>query len=401
MKRLLLIAVVACTHTLANAGGPVYSRFGIGDLLWFGSSRAMAMGGLGFALQGEGFVNIINPAGLSGIRYTRFDGSFSYNSYSSTAGGLSGTYWRSGLQNIAVAIPIDTSLGIVMSLESAPYSSVGYNTERTVTQSGVVTTQSLIGSGGLSTLSLGGSVNILRAVSVGAKASYLYGRTQQFVVIDFENSRFTDDQQDRSTYHNAVLLSLGALVNVGRTAFLPGDLSIGLSLDLPASPSTQTIRAYQVLDTAVVSDGSADIPLRIGVGASLVMQDRYTAIADLVYQDWSSVPADAPGSLQRALRLSAGFEIMPDRTELNFLNKIGYRVGFGYEQTYVSVSGTAIDNIFGTVGTSLPVGPGRLNLSLQAGIRGTTSGGLQKDTYVSLNLGITSNEVWFMEFLED
>jgi len=401
MKRILLIATVLLGHSLSPAGGPVYSRYGIGDLIWFGSSRAMAMGGMGYALRGERFVNIINPAGLSGISYTRFDGSFSYTSYSSSANGLSGNYWRSGLQNLALAIPIDTSHGIVMSIESAPYSTVGYNAERTVTQSGVLSTQSLIGTGGLSTISLGGSVNILKGISVGAKASYLYGRTQQFIVVNFDDSRFTDDQQDRSTYYNAVLLSLGSIIRVGRTPLLPGNLDLGFSISFPASPSTQTLNAFRTLDTVVVTTGSADIPLRIGVGASLVMNNRYTAIADFSYQDWSSVPSVAPATLSNAIRFSAGFEFMPDRSVLAYFSRIGYRIGLGYEQSYVSVSGTQINDMFGSLGASLPIGPGRLNVSLKAGIRGTTTGGLQKDTYVSLNLGMTSSEIWFMELRED
>ncbi len=401
MRRLLLIFLVFASTALAMAGGPVYSRYGIGTLLWFGNSRAMAMGGLGYGLLGEGSINLVNPAGLSGITLTRFDGSFYYNSYSSTSNGLSGNYWQSGLQNIALAIPIDTSLGLVMSLESAPYSTVGYHSLRVADQSGIITTQTFTGSGGLSTVSLGGSVNILKNLSVGAKASYLFGRTQQFVSIDFEDSQFTDDQQDRSTYYNAFLVTAGAAIRLKGISFLPGDLNLGLSISLPTAPTSERVRAYMVLDTAVITKGTYDIPLRVGAGASLMMHERYTAIADIAYQDWSSVATDAPASLKSALRVSAGFEIMPARHEIGYFDRIGYRIGAGFEQTYVSVSGTRINDMFGTIGTSLPIGPGRLNVSLQAGIRGTDAAGLQKDTYISLNLGVTSSEVWFMEFTED
>jgi hypothetical protein len=134
----------------------------------------------------------------------------------------------------------------------------------------------------------------------------------------------------------------------------------------------------------------------------LQMGQRYTAIADFSYQDWSSVKTEAPASLKSALRFSAGFEIMPERSELSYLSRIGYRLGAGYEQTYVSVLGTNINDIFGTAGFSLPIGPsGRINLSCKGGVRGSTAGTLQQDTYITINVGMTSSEIWFMEFNED
>ena len=406
MKRLTTGTLIFLfLHAAAIAGGPVYTRYAIGDLIWFGGGRAIGMGGLGYAIGGDGFVNIINPAGLSGIRFTRFDGSFSFTSYSSVSSGVTAPYWKAGVQNMAIGIPIDTSLGIVMSIETAPYSSVAYGVTRTLSQSGVVSTQSLFGNGGLSTISLGGSVQLFSNMSVGIKGSYLYGRTQQYTKIDFENSSFTDDEQDRSTHYAGYLVTVGSIYSLGRSLLglsLPGDISLGFALTMPTDPSTETTRSYRALDTAIVTDGSSSIPLRVGGGMRLALDGGYSAVADVAYQDWSSVATEAPASLRSALRVSAGFEVAPRSGQQSYFKRMGYRFGAGYEQTYLRMNGTGIDNMFGMVGVTFPIGPsGLLNTTFTAGIRGTETGGLQKDTYLNLTVGISAGEIWFMEFTED
>lgn len=403
IRRLVLLVVFATS--ILSADGPTYSRFGVGSLHWFGSSRTAALGGLGFGLRGEGFVNGANPAGLAGILYTRFDAAYALTTLSSKVSGTSAPYSMSGLQNLSVAIPVDTAHGVVIAFESSPYSSISYTTRRRDEQLGVSSLQTFYGRGGLSTLSFGASVTVGKGIHAGLRASYLFGRLQQFSSIDFDNSAFVDDEIDRSTYYNGFLLTAGSVVDLGSRPFgfdLPGNLSLGFVVTLPSSPTTDRYNAYLAIDTLLTSSGTGDIPMRIGAGMHLALGDRSSLIADVAMQDWSSVGTDAPGSLRSALRLSAGYEILPRAGEQSFFGQLGYRVGAGYEQSYVQVSGTGIDEIFGTVGLSIPIGPsGRLNTSIKAGVRGTTAAGLQQDTFVQLSLGITGNEIWFMTFTED
>ena len=58
--------------------------------------------------------------------------------------------------------------------------------------------------------------------------------------------------------------------------------------------------------------------------------------------------------------------------------------------------------MFVTGGVAVPIGPNaRLNIALQYGVRGTTSNGLQRDSYLRLNVGLTGSELWFVNFEED
>ena len=407
-RRVLPISLLLVVGTLSSfAGGPVYSRYGFGDIVWFGSGRAAGLGGLGYGLRGEGFLNLANPAGLSGLRQTRFDGSFFYTSTTSEAGGASSPYSQAGLQSLSFGIPIDTARGITLLLSTNPYSQIGYAVTRRDEQRGVVSNQEFYGRGGLSELSLGLSYAPDRSFFAGFKASYLYGRVRQYTRIDFENASFTDDVIERSSFHSGFLLTLGVLWEPSSTTFgirLPRDFSIGVALSLPTSTTVEQDAVFGVLDTVLTNHGTASVPLRFGLGTAFRFADRYVVAADVAMQDWSGstyLGASVP-DLRNSIRMSAGIEALPRLNDLSVFQRIAYRLGAGYHQTSVSVNGTGIDEMFVTGGVAVPIGPNaRLNIALQYGVRGTTSNGLQRDSYLRLNVGLTGSELWFVNFEED
>ncbi len=400
----LLLATALLLPSVVNAGGPVYSRYGIGDILFFGSSRTWSMGGPGFAMRGEGFINTANPAGLSGLLRTRFDASFGYTATWSEQGGGNSTYGLGGLQNIAAAFPIDVSRGIVASFAVTPHSSVGYTVRRTDDQSGVISTQSLFGRGGLSSISLGVSGSLFSSTHLGLKADYLYGRIRQFTTIDFLNSSFVDDQIDRSGFYQGFQVTAGAIFDVASIVpELP--VSIALTATLPGTASVEQDDSFSALDTVLQANGNADLPFRLGLGLYARLGDRDNAIADFVYEGWSGAKifGAAQPELRNSLRISAGAEFLPrSGGDVPYFQRIGYRVGAGYAQTYVQLNGVGINDVFATAGFSFPVGPdARLNTGFQFGVRGTTDSGLQKDTYLKISVGFSASELWFFEIEED
>ena len=95
---------------IANAGGSSYSRYGFGDILRYGDSRIYAMGGTGIALVDDGSINLLNPAGMSRISFTRFSAGFEYNGFSSKDSSGSSFYSTGGFQGLAFAFPISRCL---------------------------------------------------------------------------------------------------------------------------------------------------------------------------------------------------------------------------------------------------------------------------------------------------
>ncbi|MGB2869740.1 MAG: hypothetical protein WBD36_14885 [Bacteroidota bacterium] len=406
-KRFLLaLAALVATTLSAVAGGSTYSRYGFGDLILFGGSRTFALGGAGISLVTDGFINRLNPAALAKISLTRFSGGFEYSRFSSQSGEGDSKYARGGFQGIAFAIPISKPDGIVMSMESMPYSLVSYAVRQTAVQSSVSSDQTYYGSGGLSALALGVSASVKTGFHVGAKLNYLYGTTRQLATVKFTDASLTDYNIDRSSYYRGFNLTLGSILeDVGTVVgFAPlKNFTAGIVLTTPTSLSVTENRSYSSIETTLTRSGHADVPLTLGIGTSYLVGTRYQVVGDLVMQQWGSALFYGihPTELRSSLRVALGLEVMPERSN-SYFQSIVYRAGFSYHSTYYELNGQPVDEILVTGGLGLPLGlDSRLNIGLQAGVRGTMTGGLQKDTIIRLSLAISASEAWFLKFEEE
>lgn len=383
----------------AVAGGSIYSRFGIGDLLYYGSSRGAAMGGTGIALFNDGFINRQNPAGLAGITRTRISTGFEYTSLFSTDNVSSGQYRRGTFNGVAFGIPIDTEHGIGMLLESTPYSSVHYAVE----SKNESVQQTFYGTGGLSLLGIGASYRPHTSVTLGAKFKYLYGRIRQVDHFDFSDPDFSDGEIERSDFYSGFQATLGALFH----GFGDTPLTVGMILTSPTVLNVERERlltSNSTLDTTSTGTGTVDIPLAVGAGISYLFSNRYYLTADVYHQSWEGANffGTRPAEIKNATRVAFGFESLPERDTEAYFKRVAYRAGIYYNSTYHKINGTPINEYFATVGMGLPIGPdARLNVGLHAGIRGTTTGTLQRDTILRLTVSLSASEVWFLTFEED
>jgi len=399
---LLLVGNPSSTY----ASGPTYSRFGVGDLVRNGHGRIDAMGGAGIALVGDGFINGLNPAGLTKISLTRISGGFEYSSYYSNDGVKSSRYSRGMFEGVSFAIPIAKSLGITMLMESSPFSNVNYAIE----QKDSVLTQNFYGAGGLSLLSLGGSVSPMKSLSLGLKVNYVFGRIEQVAKFTFADPSFTNSQIDRSNYYSGFTFTLGSIYEgVGRllkSSFLDS-LSLGFVLTTPAVLSVtheSILTTSASFDTTATGSGTVDLPLAIGVGASYAFSDRYHVTGDFSFENWGSAKffGSHPADIRNSTRVALGFEALPSRETGSFWGTVVYRAGIYYHSTYYRVNGQPIDEWFVTGGLGIPIGPdARMNVGLHAGIRGTTSANLQRDTIFGLTLSLSASEAWFLKIEEE
>jgi hypothetical protein len=388
------------------ASGPTFCRFGIGDLVRYGHGRIDAMGGAGIALLDDGFINGLNPAGLTKISLTRISGGFEYSSFYSNDGVNSSRYSRGTFEGVSFAIPIAKSLGITMLMESTPLSSVNYSIE----QKDTVLTQDFYGAGGLSLLSLGGSVSPLKNLSLGLKFNYVFGRIEQVAKFTFADPSFTNSQVDRSDYYSGFTFTLGSIYEgVGEllksSALKP--LSLGFVLTTPAVLSVtheSILTTSASTDTTAAGSGKVDLPLALGVGASYALSSRITVTGDLSFENWGSSRffGSHPANIRNSTRLALGVEAQPLREVGGFWSTVAYRAGIYYHSTYYKINNQPIDEWFVTGGLGIPIGPdARLNVGLHAGIRGTTSANLQRDTIFRLSFSLSASEAWFLKIEEE
>lgn len=422
MKRTLaaLLLALISLATSALAGGPAYSKFGIGNLYYFGGSRAYAMGGVAVGLIGDGFINGLNPAGLARISNARFSGSFDFTNYSSND--LSGTsrYARGDFGGLSVAIPIAKDYGIVLLGEMVPYSTVDYAINRSDTQYGITSNQQNYGSGGISQFTLGSSVSITDRLHAGLNMNYLAGTIRQITKLQFVDNSFANSELDQDRHYSGFMFTMGAtyegVSDLFNWSFLK-PLVLGAVVGTPAnldlreqhftSTATSTVQNY---DTTFTRYGNADIPLFLALGASYTLSDRYVIAADFAMQDWSSAKSfDVhPNELRKSTRVGVGFQILPRKDASTYFDHVVYRAGFYYNASYMQIDNQAngiyqaINGTFVSAGLGLPVGPDtHLNLGFEYGVNGTTNYKLQKDTIFRLTASISASELWFARFEED
>ncbi|HVN47864.1 MAG TPA: hypothetical protein VMU30_03470 [Bacteroidota bacterium] len=412
MRRHIIFYFFILLVVTANsfAGGSTYSRYGIGDLQYFGGARAFAMGVAGVALSGANAINSYNPAGLSPIQLTRFSGDFSDTHMSSQDVNGSATYNFAAFQGAAFAFPIAHDYGIVFSLELNPMSSVRYGVN-SLTDTSQTT---FYGRGGLNSLSAGLSYSPFASLQTGIKFNYIYGRLEQYQDLTFTNTDLASDQFDRSAYYRGVNVTFGLLYHGFQDIFNQpslAPLTFGFIFSNASTFDVEEDRYYTSIDTTATVSGTSTFPYTLGFGLSYTWKDRYLFTGDVVFQNWGSTKYfDAArvdelddgqlAIIQNATRAGFGVEIAPPHDV--YSSNMIYRMGVTYNSTYYNIRNHPINEYDISGGIGIPIGPdSRLNIGLQYGVRGTTIDNLQKDSIVRLSIGISASELWFFRIEEE
>jgi hypothetical protein len=414
--KIFLLTFIAGFPMVTFAGGSSFSRYGFGDLLRYGDSRTYAMNGTGIALVNDGFINELNPAGLTRISYTRFSAGFEYNNFLSKDEIGSSFYSTGGFQGLAFAFPISTENGIVLSTEFTPYSKVSYGITSSSIDSLTQSQQNktFYGSGGLSSIGFGLSASPSTTLHVGARLNYMYGSTRQYQTILFDNTSLTPTTFDRSAYYSGFTLTLGVIYeDVANLLNAPAlrPLTLGLTMTTGSSLDANIQRTYPASsyffsDSIITENSTAGLPLSLGFGLSYFHQNRYRFLGDFVFENWGStkqfgLPADSL-SLRNSFRTSIGFEAIPAKDADTFWKRIVFRTGFAYNSTYYKINGVGINEYTFSAGFGLPLGlESQLNIGFHVGMRGSTDSHLQKDTIVRISVGVSASEIWFLRFDEE
>lgn len=398
--------------------GSIYSRFGLGQRQTYHSSKSQAMGGGGYALSSTIYVNFANPASLSDQVLTRFAGGLTYESINASADGFdSGRLASGSLSGVQIAFPLKTNrTGIGISF--SPYTRVSY---RVVGVSNVIpdpknslespVSTRFSGNGGLYKISMAAGHRVSNRLSLGASVDVIFGILEESQGTTFNSTQFVDRNVETSTRLNGLSSTLGARYLVpglsgGKALVLGATVSLPTSLSGERALALTTAVGRDTLGTT--STGNIDLPFGAGFGLAFQPNVRWSIIADVTYEDWSSFESDfvlpgydaAGSTFENRVRLSAGAQYWPasGRAFSSYRSRIAYRVGLYSDKSYVSPSKTESIRALGiTTGLSLPsLIPGTtIDLNLDVGRRGTTSNGLVKDRYIKFGLNINFGERWF------
>lgn len=388
-----------------------YSRFGPGDMIFTGYAHQQAMGGTSIADYGVGKLNYSNPATYAYDTLTVFEFAFQgeYGQVAQNDERINKN--NANFSYLSFGLPIKRDR-VGLSFGLIPYSATGYQVEssRELDSSGRYTS-SFTGDGGYNRYFIGTGFKVGKHLTAGANFSYLFGTVNTTSRIEFDNftffdTRYKEENRLADFYYELGLHWQQSLKN-----------NYQLSLGLTGAPAV-SVKTFSTVEWVNYSSGNAgvesvrdtivykvdekgvtNLPMYLGFGAALAKGKKWVLLTDFVYQDWSTYESPAGrDSLANSFRVSAGGRITPDEKSLKFLDRVQYRAGFYYNQTFLNLRSTQLNDIGITAGVGLPLRKSyqsMINFTLQAGQRGTLDNNLVRERFFRLQFGVTLNEDWF------
>lgn len=405
--------LLAAAYPQTRVSSP-YTRYGIGDLLNSKYIRNISMGGVSFGFRSPYSVNYSNPAS-----YTAFDTlSFVFESginslftqmKSSTQQQLSN---YTSLSYLVFGFPVTKWWGASIGL--LPYSSVGYNIIDTENMENVgLLNYYYEGAGGFNQFYIGNAIRI-KNFSVGCNASFLFGSLDKMSSVTLPDSTdFLCAKIRYSTVTNDFLFNYGLQYQkkLGSKINMVTGLAFNTSTNLNSKQDTLAYRFFYsetygetVKDTIINSidnKGTITLPQSIGAGVTFGIGDKWLVGADYQMQNWKNYRAfGVDDSLANSTQVSIGMEFTPNITAITQRwKRAHYRLGFRYNQTYLNLRNTQLNEIGISFGLGLPLKKSKttLNFGFEVGQRGTTDNNLIQERFARVIFSLSVHEFWFIK----
>jgi hypothetical protein len=417
---LLFVVLIASAKVWGQAARSPFTTYGIGEPYGNALVHQQGMGGLGVSQPQFWFLNNQNPALLVYNSLTVFQAGILGESRTIKSDATSEKSKSGNMNYLATAFPVkpgkwSTSIGLM------PYTTVNYEVQyqKQVMEvgSGAVVDTVLVsetGSGGLTQLYWSNGVRINREISVGLKASYLFGPIDNV----YSNQTTIPNQivpyvvhVEEKTTVNDFLFGLGfSFSRDSLGAKKNHRFSVGavynFSTNLKAKKTDKIFRTNVSSNDTIESftlekqHGQIEIPSSFTVGASYGRDLKWAVATEFSFQNWSSfksINKDDEG-LSKSWKASLGGEFTPDPFAYeNFFKRITYRAGVSYEQYPFLANGNEVKDLGASFGLSLPAGRSSLDLAFKFGKRGDRAENILEESYFKIYFGITFNDQWFIK----
>ena len=224
--------------------------------------------------------------------------------------------------------------------------------------------------------------------------------------VDFLNSSSFSSEYERS-YQNRGIGGTFGFISPDFSKLLElksiSDFRLGLAVNLFSDIKADTLftaKSVVGIDTLNSGRGEINLPARLSLGMSFVLNSKYLFSLDYSSQSWSKYLINNVSSsvLRDAFKISSGFEYRPAR-ELGstFWEQIIFRAGLSYEQTQYLIYGKGINQYSVSFGASLPLSnENTLDVGLMYSRRGTKELNLLQEDIIKLGIGFSLGELWFL-----
>lgn len=408
-KKVALFFLATCGYSSLwaqnNTSSP-YTRFGYGELCDAGFGYVKSLGGGASALRNSRYINPGNPASYTAIDSMgfRFEFGTSFKRSSFSDNDNSQVSWDANIDYLALQFPVTKWMGFSMGLQ--PYSFVGYEFgNTTVTPSSILgdtlaTTNSYNGSGDITQLYFGLGVNPVANLNLGINVYYNFGSIDHVSEVTFNNANYHPTTQTSTISVHDWSVGLGAqyVFLLGNERKLTWGATVDFKSNLSASASKEILTT--AVDTVNMSyDNTFDLPFAFGTGLAYNFNESWMVDLDYKYQKWSDVRYFNQKDFSDRNRFSAGLEYLPNKLSKFFYQRVSYRVGLGYSNSYYKVNDKDFNQMVASFGLGLPLrrtaNPTILNLGVEYGRAGKTSDSLILEQYFKFTLNLVVNEKWF------
>ncbi len=390
-----------------------YSFIGLGDRFAKGNIKSLSMGGVDAALRSPMYINMVNPAGISGIDSMSFVGSvgLAMNNTSYRTSDITSTFSTANINHLAIAFPITKWWKTAILL--LPYSSVGYEVVDQENREGIGTIDYYYdGSGGMDAINWTNAISFTPNLAIGLSASYYFGKLEHTRKVMFPDSVFIYN----SLVKEKIVLN-GLFFEAGVQYYLPlndgNTLGFGFQYGNKSKLSTGSdylslsFRGPEIYNNGTVDtirvwtkeDNTIELPFSIGAGISWVKKDKLTIAADFRFENWQDFKfLNKDLNLSNKLSAAIGAEFIPESNNLSaYWKMVHYRMGFRYEHLGIKFADTELKEYAISVGFGLPLRRSKtfVNLGFELGQNGTIDKNLIQERYFRVMLGISIKESWF------
>ncbi|MCD4747395.1 MAG: hypothetical protein K8R58_13940 [Bacteroidales bacterium] len=392
-----------------------YSYYGIGSIRNNNNTSIMSMGGISYALRSPNIINVSNPASYTAFDSTSFifeGGIFSkYVNLKTSYMSQDANY--TSLSYLLFGFPVvkwwRTSFGVL------PFSNVGYNVFDEQEMDNIGNVGYLYeGAGGINNVYWGNAFKITKNLSFGFNIAYLFGTIDNSIRVTYPDSiYFFNTKTETSITSNDIYLNYG----IQYYKELKNDISFCTGLDFSYSTNISAKKDYLVnsflgtysnidiiKDTIVYESGVKGeivLPTSIGFGVIFSKTNKWLVGADYNWQNWKEFSIfEKKDSLNNSMRISLGGQFTPDINSISsYWEKVNYRLGLRYNQTYLNLRDTRLNEFGVSFGFGLPLKRTKstLNFGFEFGYKGTTDNYLIKENFINMSFGVSIYEWWFIK----
>lgn len=418
---LLILIIIPVKQGISQSSfNSPYSSFGLGDLTFSGFTRNQAMGGISLGIRNADYIDYSNPASYSARDSLSmlFEFGVSLQASQVATEDKSDIPWDMNFSHLAFSFPVHKKVAVSAGL--VPYSLISYNFIDNIRDGDDDYDPDFgeldyifRGEGGMSQIFFGASYMVARNLSVGVNTNFIFGNMLSLQTISFleETNSFNPKIQEEDLI-SGFNFSLGlqyytdlgnewrivaggkytkqSKINV-RTEFLKTNVLL----------LTGTSAIIDTLESRTSSKTKETFPSNYGIGFSISKGEKFLIGLDYKGTQWENSTIFNSDSLANSNSLLFGMEYTPRPRNFNmYLQRIHYRLGAYYTNSYLKVHGNQIDDLGITFGVGLPIGRvgSSFNLAFNYGRRGSKQNNLILENHGMITFSLSLYDIWFRKF---